>query len=57
MPVSEENDRVMVVTVPTEPVRTLYATVGDWPLLAIALCLAAIVIGSLRPRWAHRSQP
>lgn len=58
MSVEEDNDRVMVTDVPTTPRRTLYATVGDWPMvLPGGVVLGWIVIalvGVMRRRGSGR---
>jgi apolipoprotein N-acyltransferase len=44
MPAREQNERVMLATVPAARVPTLYAAAGDWPIaLAAALVMAAAV--------------
>ncbi len=49
----EENERVMLATVPTTPVPTLYARTGDGPAaLLAALLLAGSVAAALRRRGA-----
>ncbi len=54
MPAREENDHVMLATVPSARVPTLYAAAGDWPVaLAAALVLGAAV-AALRRRTAGR---
>lgn len=48
----EQNDRVMLATIPAARVSTLYAAAGDWPAgVAAGLVLAAIVV-TLRRRTA-----
>lgn len=47
----EENDRVLVATLPARQVRTLYATVGDAPAVAAGL---ALVAGGLAARRRER---
>jgi apolipoprotein N-acyltransferase len=50
MSAREQNERVMLATVPSAGIPTLYAAAGDWPVaLAAALVLAA-VIAELRRR-------
>jgi apolipoprotein N-acyltransferase len=53
----EQNDRVMLATVPTAQVRTLYAALGDAPVVLAALALlggAAAVAVRRRPRGRAR---
>jgi apolipoprotein N-acyltransferase len=50
MSAREQNERVMLATVPSAGIPTLYAAAGDWPVaLAAALVLAA-AIAALRRR-------
>ena len=44
----EENDRVLVATVPARQLRTLYAAVGDAPAVAFALALVAAALAAGR---------
>lgn len=45
----EENDRVMLATVPTRPLRTLYAQLGDGPVVILAaLLLGGAVLAGRR---------
>jgi apolipoprotein N-acyltransferase len=49
----ERNDRVMLATVPTTQVRTVYAALGDAPALAVALVLlTAVAVSAARRRGA-----
>jgi apolipoprotein N-acyltransferase len=53
----EQNDRVMLATVPTAQVRTLYAALGDAPVVLAALALlggAAAAAMRRRPRGQAR---
>jgi apolipoprotein N-acyltransferase len=52
LPQREENDRVLVASLPARRVPTLYAVVGDGPALAIAVGLiaAALAAGGRRRR-------
>ena len=46
----EENDRVMLATVPTVPLPTLYGRIGDAPALGYVL----ILVGALAAAWRRR---
>lgn len=51
LPFFEENDRILLATVPVEPVRTLYGRIGD----SIALAYGAILLGALAAALRARS--
>jgi len=48
LPFFEDNDRVMLASLPTERVPTLYARIGDLPALAYALVLGAAIMAAWR---------
>ena len=50
MAVDEQHDRVMLATVPVTRVPTIYAAVGDAPVVALCLALVAAVIVRARRR-------
>lgn len=51
MAVGEHNDRIMLATVPVTRVPTLYARLGDAPVVAVALALlAAVMVRAARRR-------
>jgi apolipoprotein N-acyltransferase len=52
----EENDRVMLATVPTRPVRTVYARVGDAPVVLLAVLVLAGAAWAGR-RCTHPAAP
>jgi len=56
MPFFEENDRVMLASVPTERVPTLYARIGDLPALAYAFVLAAAGVAAWRRRTVRSKE-
>lgn len=47
----EANDRVMLATVPTTHVDTLYTRLGDWPAAVALLFLGAALGVALQHRW------
>jgi apolipoprotein N-acyltransferase len=52
MPVSEDNDRVLVVDLPTTQVSTAYASLGDAPMSLAGLYLLGLLALVLRRRRA-----
>ncbi|MBK9034377.1 MAG: hypothetical protein IPL61_24445 [Myxococcales bacterium] len=50
MAADEGDDHVMLATVPVTPVPTIYARVGDAPVVALGLALLAAVAGRARRR-------
>jgi len=48
LPFFEDNDRVMLATLPTERVPTLYARIGDLPALVYIFVLAGAVVAAWR---------
>ena len=54
MSAGEENERVMLATLPTRQVPTLYAAAGDAPALGIALALAGGALAAGARRRAHQ---
>lgn len=55
MPVSEDNDRVLVVDLPTTKTATVYASLGDAPMSLAALYLLGLLLLSLRRLKAERA--
>ncbi|MBK7534905.1 MAG: hypothetical protein IPI49_05880 [Myxococcales bacterium] len=54
----EDNERILLATVPTEHVPTVYAQLGDLPVLALCgLTLAALLAGLIRRRRQRPSAP
>ena len=48
----ENNDRILIATLPTQPVTTLYSRIGD---IAVYLCMGLLVWVSLI-LWRRRSE-
>ncbi|HEY6871518.1 MAG TPA: nitrilase-related carbon-nitrogen hydrolase [Geobacteraceae bacterium] len=48
MPARELNDKILMATVPVEPVPTLYRLFGEWPPLVCGVFLLFLTAGSVR---------